>query len=72
MLALAQQPTRSVYAASYRRRYDLPEPPTLQTALAGLTRKEIVGKNDAGEQSVIEPFFAEWLVREQLATSGLS
>jgi hypothetical protein len=72
MLALAQQPTRSVYAASYRRRYDLPEPPTLQTALAGLTRKEIVGKDDAGEQSVIEPFFAAWLVREQLATSGLS
>jgi hypothetical protein len=68
MLALAEEPTVSVYAAGYRRRYDLPEPPTLQTALGGLTRKEIVGRGGDGEQAVIEPFFAEWLLREQRVT----
>jgi hypothetical protein len=64
-LALANGPTKSIYTADYRSRYDLPEPPTLQTALAGLTRKEIVGKTRDAELCVIEPFFAQWLVREQ-------
>ena len=39
--------------------------PTLQTALAGLIRKEIAGRNEANEYRVIEPFFGEWLQREQ-------
>ena len=36
MLALADEPTRSVYAADYHERHDLPATPTLQTALAAL------------------------------------
>jgi uncharacterized protein len=66
MLALADEPTRSVYAADYHARHDLPRTPTLQTALAGLARKEIAGRNADGEYCVIEPFFADWLQREQL------
>lgn len=65
MLALAEEPTQSIYAAEYHSRHELPATPTLQTALAGLTRKEIVGRGSEGEHSVIEPFFAEWLLREQ-------
>jgi hypothetical protein len=65
MLALAADPTRSVYSSDYRSRHELPATPTLQTALAGLSRKEIVGRIGDGEHSVIEPFFAEWLEREQ-------
>jgi hypothetical protein len=64
LLALATEPTRGVYAAAYRERHDLPPAPTLQTALAALVRKEIVGRDDAGAYRVIEPFFAEWLLRE--------
>jgi len=65
MLALADEPTRSLYAADYHARHELPRTPTLQTALAGLTRKEIAGRNGDGEYCVIEPFFADWVQREQ-------
>jgi hypothetical protein len=66
MLALADEPTRSVYSSDYHARHELPRTPTLQTALGGLTRKEIAGRNGDGEYCVIEPFFADWLQREQL------
>ena len=65
MLALADQPARSIYSAEYQSAYELPATPTLQTALAGLTKKEIVGRNHEREYCIIEPFFAEWLRREQ-------
>jgi hypothetical protein len=65
LLALAAEPTRSVYSAEYHARHDLPATPTLQTALAGLSKKELVGRSGDGDYRVIEPFFAEWLVREQ-------
>jgi hypothetical protein len=62
MLALAREPTRHVYAADYHARHDLPPNPTLQTALAGLVKKEIVGRDEAAEYRVIEPFLTEWLL----------
>lgn len=65
MLALADEPTSGVYAAAYHARHELPATPTLQTALAALTRKELVGRNAEGDHWVIEPFLAEWLRREQ-------
>jgi len=65
VLALADEPTGSVYAVEYHSRHELPPNPTLQTALAGLMKKEIVGRTDGGEYSVIEPFFGEWVRREQ-------
>ena len=65
MLALADEPTRSVYSADYHERHELPATPTLQTALAGLIRKEIVGRGEEREYRIIEPFLSEWLLREQ-------
>jgi uncharacterized protein len=65
MLALGEEPTRGVYASEYHSRHELPANPTLQIALAGLIKKEIVGRNGAGEYCIIEPFLAEWLEREQ-------
>jgi len=65
LLALAVEPTPGVYSADYHSRHELPANPTLQTALAALTRKELVGRNGEGELWVIEPFLAEWLRREQ-------
>lgn len=65
MLALADEPTSSVYARAYHERHELPVTPTLQTALRGLMKKEIVGRSQHGEYSIIEPFFADWLKREQ-------
>ena len=66
MLALAAEPTRSVYSSGYHARHELPSNPTLQTALAALRKKEIVGRSNDGEYRVIEPFYSEWLQREQL------
>lgn len=65
MLAIAAEPTASVYAKAYHERHELPANPTLQTALNALLKKEIVGRNRQGEYCVIEPFFADWLMRDQ-------
>jgi hypothetical protein len=65
MLALAEEPTESIYAASYHERHELPATPTLQTALNGLIRKEIVGRVPPDGYRIVEPFLAEWLRREQ-------
>jgi hypothetical protein len=65
MLALADEPTGSIYATAYHERHELPGNPTLQTALAGLIRKEIAGRDVDGDYQVVEPFLAEWLQREQ-------
>jgi hypothetical protein len=64
MLALAEEPTESIYAVSYHERHELPATPTLQTALNGLVRKEIVGRVPPGGYQIVEPFLAEWLRRE--------
>ena len=48
LLALADEPTARVYSADYHSRHELPPNPTLQTALAALVRKELVGRGDDG------------------------
>jgi hypothetical protein len=65
MLALADEPTSAVYASGYHERHELPANPSLQTALAGLIRKELVGRDGDGTYRVIEPFLAQWLQGEQ-------
>jgi hypothetical protein len=65
MLALAEEPTRSIYAREYRERHELPANPTLQTALDALLAREIVGRDSSGALAIIEPFLAEWLGREE-------
>jgi uncharacterized protein len=65
MLALAAEPAPGVYASDYHSRHDLPANPTLQMALGGLIKKEIVGRDGAGDYSIVEPFLADWLRREQ-------
>jgi hypothetical protein len=65
MVALAEEPARGVYSSDYRSRHELSANPTLQIALAGLIKKEIIGRNRDGDYCVVEPFLAEWLQREQ-------
>ncbi len=65
MLALADEPTESVYSASYHERHELSATPTLQTALNGLIKKEIVGRSQEDGYRIVEPFLPEWLRREQ-------
>jgi uncharacterized protein len=65
LLALADDPVSAVYSADYHSRHHLPANPTLQTALKTLLTKELVGRDDEGVYRIVEPFFAEWLVREQ-------
>ena len=65
MLALADEPTESVYSAGYHERHELPATPTLQTALNGLIKKEIVSRSPEDGYRIVEPFLPEWLRREQ-------
>jgi hypothetical protein len=65
MLALAEEPTASPYAAAYHERHELPSNPSRQTALDALLRREIVGRAHGEEYAVVEPFLVEWLRREQ-------
>jgi uncharacterized protein len=65
LLALADEPASSIYSAAYHDRHHLPANPTLQVAVKSLIAKELVGRAEAGEYRIVEPFFAEWLQREQ-------
>jgi hypothetical protein len=65
MLALATEPTPSPYSASYRTAHDLAAPSTLQSAIRALERREIVGRTEEGVLTIVEPFFDDWLRREQ-------
>ncbi len=65
MLALAEEPSSSIYSAEYHARHELPANPGLQIALGGLVKKEIAAKAEDGSYQIVEPFFAEWLLREQ-------
>jgi AAA+ ATPase superfamily predicted ATPase len=71
MLALAEEPTASVYAAEYSERHDLPAKPGLQRAIGALLTKEIAARDAARVYRIVEPFFADWLRSEQVAY-GLS
>jgi uncharacterized protein len=71
MLALAEEPTASVYAAEYSERHDLPAKPGLQRAIGALVTKEIAARDAARVYRIVEPFFADWLRSEQVAY-GLS
>jgi hypothetical protein len=65
MLALAEEPTKGLYAADYRDHHHLPTKGSIPTALRYLEREEIAGRDEQSRYVIIEPFFAEWLRREQ-------
>ena len=65
MIALAAEPTASIYAAAYRERHELPANPSLQRALGALIAKEIAGRDADGEYAVVEPFMADWLLSQR-------
>jgi hypothetical protein len=71
MVALATEPTGSPYAEEYRLAHDLPTSSTLQIALAALEKKEIAGRTEDGTLAIVEPFFAEWIRREQRGAAAL-
>jgi hypothetical protein len=50
-------------STSYRRRFSLPGPSTVQKALEALERDELISRRE-GFVEISEPFLAEWIVRE--------
>src|SRR5436190_2872007 len=64
--ALAAEPGRAL-TTDYRRRYDLPSPSTVQSAVTALEREELV-RNEGGDVRIVEPFLSEW-VRERFGAS---
>ena len=65
MTALANEPTTAPYSEDFRAAHDLPAASTLQSALVALERKEIAGRDEQGVLRIMEPFFADWIRREQ-------
>jgi hypothetical protein len=65
LLAFADEPAAAIYSADYHARHHLPANPTLQTAVKTLLTRELVGRGEGGAYRIVEPFFAEWLAREQ-------
>jgi hypothetical protein len=65
MLALAEEPTGSLYGADYAERHDLPVKPALQRAIGALVAKEIAARDESRVYRIVEPFFADWLRSEQ-------
>jgi hypothetical protein len=68
MLALAEEPTGSLYSADYAERHDLPPKPALQRAIGALVAKEIAARDAGRVYRIVEPFLADWLRAEQEAT----
>ncbi|HZO97792.1 MAG TPA: ATP-binding protein [Gaiellaceae bacterium] len=64
MLALAAEPSR-LYSKAYHDRHGLASASHVQRALGALVKEELVGRNEAGEYCIVEPFLAEWLLRER-------
>jgi uncharacterized protein len=64
MLALGEEPA-SAYSVDYQERHGLTSSSHVQRALDTLVKEEIVGRNEAGEHCIVEPFLAEWLERER-------
>jgi uncharacterized protein len=60
--ALARAPGHPL-SASYRRRFSLPGPSTVQKALEALERDELINRQQ-GFVEISEPFLGEWIVRE--------
>ena len=72
MIALAAEPTATIYAAAYRERHELPASGRRCSARSGaLIAKEIAGRNADGEYAVVEPFMADWLLMPARLTPTL-
>ncbi len=65
LLALASEPSAAVFSRGYHERHQLPPNPTLQTAVRALVRKELIARGEDRAYRIAEPFFADWLTREQ-------
>jgi uncharacterized protein len=61
LMALADEQPGHPLTTDYQRRHSLPATPTVQTALAALSRAELVRREGRGEYRIAEPFLAEWL-----------
>ena len=64
MLALAEEPSARLYSEDYQARHGLPASTYVQRAVGALVKEDVVGKS-GGVYSLIEPYLADWLRREQ-------
>jgi hypothetical protein len=64
MIALADEPS-GAHGEDYRARHSLPSASHVQRAVGQLVKEELVGRDSTGSYRIIEPFFAEWVKREQ-------
>jgi hypothetical protein len=68
LLALAAEPS-GLYSSDYHDRYGLAS--HVQRALATLVKEELVGRDEDGDYAIVEPFLAEWLLRQQASAPAI-
>jgi hypothetical protein len=61
--ALANEQPGHPLSTDYQRRHRLPSVATVQTALRGLDRQDIVTRLGRGSYVIAEPFLAQWITR---------
>ena len=54
------------YAGEYRLRHNLPAPSSVQRAIEALVGDELIGRDEDGEFRIVEPFLAEWIIRNEI------
>lgn len=65
LLALAAEPASGLYSNDYQARHGLASNTHVQRAVTALEKEDVVGRDRDGTFTIAEPFFAEWLRREQ-------
>jgi hypothetical protein len=65
--ALAREPGRP-FTQSYRDRHQLPSTSTVQRAVEGLTRRELIDNGADGLHHITEPFLGEWITEYILSS----
>lgn len=61
LLGLAEVDRVKPFAEGFRQRFDLGSPSSIQAAIAGLDKKEIIEKNGEGFYTISDIFFKQWL-----------
>jgi uncharacterized protein len=64
LLALAAEPS-GLYSIAYQERHGLASNTHVQRAVTTLAKEELVGRSEEGDYCIVEPFLADWLLREQ-------
>ena len=67
LMAIAKEPSRKLYSASYMARHNLGSTGGIQRSLDVLSKEDMIEKYDPNDQwNVVDPVFKDWLIQRAL------